>query len=244
MKYFVMIVLAIFIFWIILNLPKIKGAREAAPRTQCMNNLKQIGLALHHYHDKYGSFPPAYIADEDGKPMHSWRVLILAELKQDKLYQEYRFDEPWDGPHNRTLHDRIPSVYRCPSYQRDAHKNFSSNYEGKTMTNYVAIDDTDAFFQRSNVTLKADITDGLSKTMAVFETHHHVVHWMQPDDITPDEAIAELNTCAENKEQLNHEGGTYILIGDGSVRFISSHIANETLRALMTRSGGEPIPEY
>src|SRR5260370_743998 len=56
------------------------SSREPARRSQCKNNLKQIGLALHNYHDVYGSFPPAYFVDASGKPMHSWRVLILPFL--------------------------------------------------------------------------------------------------------------------------------------------------------------------
>src|SRR5207248_11120546 len=60
-----------------LMLPAVQQAREAARRTQCSNNLRQIGLALHNYAQVYGSFPPAFVADEEGKPMHSWRVLIL-----------------------------------------------------------------------------------------------------------------------------------------------------------------------
>ena len=60
-----------------LILPAMSYPRKAVWRAQCRNNLKQIGLALHNYHDTYESFPPAYIADENGRPMHSWRVLLL-----------------------------------------------------------------------------------------------------------------------------------------------------------------------
>lgn len=79
------------------------GAREAARRAQCSNNLKQIAFSLHSYHDRYGCFPPAYIADEEGKPMHSWRVLILPFIEEQALYDRYAFTEPWDGPSNRRL---------------------------------------------------------------------------------------------------------------------------------------------
>ena len=73
--------------------------REAGPRTVCRNNLKQIGLALHDYHEVYGSFPPAYVSDENGRPMHSWRLLILPHLDQTGIYKRYRFDEPsGEGP--------------------------------------------------------------------------------------------------------------------------------------------------
>ena len=52
--------------------PDVRSSREAARPSQCRNNLSQIGLALHNYRDRYGSFPPAFVADEHGRPMHSW----------------------------------------------------------------------------------------------------------------------------------------------------------------------------
>ena len=93
----------------------VKQAREAAQRSTCKNNLKQIGLALHNYHDRYQSFPPAFVADENGKPMHSWRVLLLPYLDQADLYARYNFNEPWNGPNNLKLGDEIPEVYGCPN---------------------------------------------------------------------------------------------------------------------------------
>jgi hypothetical protein len=89
--------------------------RPVELQSSCHNNLKQIAIALHNYHDTFGSLPPAYVADENGRPMHSWRVLLLPFIEHKALYDEYRFDEPWDGPHNRQLADYMPSVYRCPS---------------------------------------------------------------------------------------------------------------------------------
>ncbi len=80
-----------------------------------MNNLKQIGLAMHNYHATNGSFPPAYTVDKDGKPLLSWRVLILPFLEQEALYKEFHLDEPWDSPHNKPLIERMPTSYVCPS---------------------------------------------------------------------------------------------------------------------------------
>ena len=74
-----------------------------------------MGVALLTYHDTYGSFPPAYIADDQGRPMHSWRVLILPYLEEKSLYDRYDFSEPWDGPDNSQLAAEMPKVYRCRS---------------------------------------------------------------------------------------------------------------------------------
>ena len=92
----------------------------------CKNNLKQIALALHNYHQANGCFPPAYIADKNGRPMHSWRVLILPYLELDHLYKQYNFNEPWDGPNNKKLLAARPkgSPVRAttPATQRDLHE--------------------------------------------------------------------------------------------------------------------------
>src|SRR5436190_7601184 len=92
----VLAVIGILGLLVALLLPAMRfGTREAARRMQCSNHLKQIGLALQNYHDEYKSLPPAYIADTEGKPMHSWRVLILPFMEQKPLYDKYDFNEPW-----------------------------------------------------------------------------------------------------------------------------------------------------
>src|SRR5262245_7993862 len=74
------------------------------------NNLEQIGIAMHNYHDVNGNLPTNTI-DKSGKPVLSWRVHILPYLEEDKLYQEFKLDEPWDSDNNIKLVDRMPKVY-------------------------------------------------------------------------------------------------------------------------------------
>ena len=74
-------------FLILTVLPPVTDTGRPARRTECKNHLKQLALAMHNYHDKYGSFPPAYIADKNGRPMHSWRVLLLPFLEFGPLYE-------------------------------------------------------------------------------------------------------------------------------------------------------------
>src|SRR5262245_36536395 len=82
-----------------------RTSREAFRRVICANNLKQIGVALHSYHDKYGSLPPAYTVDASGKRLHSWRTLILPFLEGDDLYQKIDLTKPWDDPANKEAFD-------------------------------------------------------------------------------------------------------------------------------------------
>ena len=88
------------------------GALNAAQRAECSNNLRQIAIALTNYSSVHGCLPPAYIPDKNGKPKHSWRVLILPFVEQKALYKRYNFDEPWNGPNNRKLAGRRPDVIR------------------------------------------------------------------------------------------------------------------------------------
>jgi len=85
-----------------LRCAKVPGARKAK------TNLKQIALAMHNYHDTYGTFPPHAIYSKDGKPLLSWRVMILPYIEQNNLYQQFHLDEPWDSEHNQKLMQQMP----------------------------------------------------------------------------------------------------------------------------------------
>ena len=215
-----------------LLLPAVQQAREAARRSQCKNNLKQIGLALHNYHDVYGTFPPAIVTDDAGKPMHSWRVLILPFIDCAPLYNQYDFSEPWDGPSNSRLLARMPSVYTCPSH---------ANAPGNTDTAYVGVFGEHCVFHKDGATKISDITDGTSNTLIVGESTGAGIPWMKPEDIdiTTHPALGDAKGFSSD-----HVGGVQFLMCDGSVRYISLNINPATLQALFTRDGGEPVGEF
>ena len=80
-------------------LPAVSAARECRSKNAAgANNLKQIGLAMHNFHDSYGGFPAAYSTDKNGKPLLSWRVHILPFVEGQALYRQFKLDEPWDSP--------------------------------------------------------------------------------------------------------------------------------------------------
>lgn len=223
-----------------LLLPAVRTAPEAARRAQCVNNLKQIALALHKYEEEYGTLPPAYIAADDGTPMHSWRVLILPFMEQSALYESYRFDEPWNGPNNRKLAERIPGVYQCPSIERNQQRFWRNSTDGMTLTPYVVITGKQAAFKGDHAMKTAEISDGTSNTLTVVEADpQRSVPWMSPTDIDLPVFSRILNV--ENKEGQQHASGTNAAFADGSVRFLRNPIDRDDLRFLSTANGGEKI---
>jgi len=208
-------------------------ANEAAWHRQCKNNLQQIGLAMHNYHDKYGSLPPAYLADANGQPMHSWRVLLLPFLGQQQLYDSYRFDEPWDGPHNRALAAQSPAIYRCPA---DAHAHPSSSE-----TNYFVIVVPETVFPYDRPIGIEEITDGTSNTLLVVEAINLGINWMQPQDLEMEQAAAGINPKTGPGISSRHVEGTHMTLADGSVRLFSDDTSPELLMELIERCDGKVI---
>ncbi|HEV3339665.1 MAG TPA: DUF1559 domain-containing protein [Pirellulales bacterium] len=214
-----------------LLLPAVQAAREAARRSQCMNNLQQISLALQNYHDVNGTFPPAYFADANGKPMHSWRVLILPYLEQKALYDRYHFDEPWDGPNNRQLADLIPPPYRCPLDGTVA--------PGSTATSYAAITGPGTIFDGETATRFSSITDGTSNTILVVETTAGI-NWMEPRDLDINSMTFQIN-ASPAEISSHHPGAAMVGFADGHVSSLPQSVTAQVLRALITRAGNEPI---
>jgi hypothetical protein len=213
----------------------VSETRPAARRSQCRNNLKQIALALHNYHDTYGSFPPAYIADENGRPMHSWRVLILPFLESSDLYSKYRFDEPWDGPNNRLLADRMPRVYRCPSETRTD--------QPSLMTSYLAVVGPETVWPGDKSRSISDIQDGTSTTLLVVESHNSGIHWMEPRDLHTGQMAREINPLHGQGICSCHPGCAGVVLVDGSVRFlVGDEWTRSDVDALLTVAGGEKSP--
>lgn len=203
----------------------------SAQRAPCQSNLRQIGLALHEYYQAYGCFPPAYIADKDGKSMHSWRVLLLPFLDCDDLYKQYDFAEPWNGPHNSRLMGKCPSVYRCP---------LASN-RNPSATNYLAVVGAATLWPGGKSPRLEDIRDGMSNTIGVVEVADSDINWMEPRDMGFDQAVVGVNKDRHVGISSNHSGGANVSFVDGSVRYLPESVSPATLRAFLTIAGGEKI---
>lgn len=205
--------------------PVLAKTRAAAQRAHDMNNLKQIALAMHNYHDVYRSFPGVKF-DAQGKPLLSWRVHILPFIEQQPLYREFKLDEPWDSEHNKKLIARMPPTYRSPSMKKGD--------KGKTC--YLGVAGKGAIFDGTMGIKFTDITDGTSNTIMIVEVNDdNAVPWSKPDDFP-------INTKDPLKKLVRPGAKSFIAaFADGSVRSISSTISEKLLRALFTRNGGEVI---
>jgi prepilin-type processing-associated H-X9-DG protein len=207
----------------------LQEARNAACRTQSMNNLKQLALAMHNYHATYQHFPAAASHSPDGKPLLSWRVYLLPFLDQKPLFDRFHLDEPWDSPHNRTLIPQMPAVFRP-----------SASKAEKGKTNYLAPVGNGALYASpADEPQIKQITDGTSNTIMLVEVDdRHAVTWTQPDDLafSPKDPLSGIGNA--------YESGFNAAFCDGSVRFLNRSIDRKTLTALFTRAGGEVIGAF
>lgn len=204
--------------------PPVEAARAAAQRAQSMNNLKQLALAVHIYHDTHKAFPPAHTA-KDGKPLLSWRVHLLPYLEEQDLYDQFKLDEPWDSEHNKKLIVKMPKVFTNPSLSLDP-----------GMTAYLAPTGKEMAFHADRKTAIFDITDGTSNTIMIVEANaDRAVTWTAPDDLPIDleKPLSGLGTT--------FEGGFLAAFCDGSVRFISEKVDPKTLSLLFQMADGKPI---
>jgi Protein of unknown function (DUF1559) len=210
--------------------PAVHRAREAARASQCICNLCSIKLALLNYHEAYGSFPPAYVADANGKPMHSWRVLILPFMEQSQLYASYRMDEPWDGPNNRKLIDQRPNVYNCPSRR-----------PSPGLTSYVVIVGPNTAFPGPKTTKLGDIHDGPGSTILVAEVSNVDIAWTEPRDLDAESMSWAIDDPKRPSISSPHETGPAVVFADSSYRRLSTYHPPDALKAMTTINGGEHV---
>jgi Protein of unknown function (DUF1559) len=219
----------------------ISDAREAAKSAQCICNLKQIGLGLLNYESRHGCLPPAYVADAKGKPLYSWRVLLMADLDRaegmfgGQLAGGFHFDEPWDSPNNRKLeYLTLSTNWHCPS---------DPDREGSTETQFVAVVGPGTVFPSDGTSRRlADVTDGPGGTLIVVEVVGAGIHWMEPKELDWGTMSFQLNDRIQPSVSSNHSfGGPHVLTVDGMVSGLPRDFPPETLTALLTTAGRERI---
>ena len=214
-----------------LLLPARSVAREPARRLQCMNNLKQIGLALHNYHNLHGCFPPPYVADGDGKPLYSWRVLLLPYLEENPLYEQWHLDEPWDSPHNRPLAEQRLKVFQCPS----------AEFGSQPLTSYLAVVGPGMAWEHGTCLTLEDFTDEKNATIMVVEVRNSQIYWAEPVDLDRATMSVKINDESRPSIGSHHPTVANVLFVDGSVMVLPNDLPEDEVASLLTRDGGESI---
>lgn len=212
----------VILVFILMLLPAKRTAREAARRNSCMNNLKQISLALSNYESANGAYPPAYTVDADGRPLHSWRTLILPYMEQLPLYKTIDLTKPWDDPANERAYNAMPDVYGCPS-DLDAH-------EHPNVTNYLAVVTPESVIRTANSLTYDDLPNPAQAILVIDAGPKHGVHWMSPVD-ADEQLVFGLGPDSE----LPHNGNIFLaMYGDGHSGALSVDVAPTVRQALIT----------
>jgi prepilin-type processing-associated H-X9-DG protein len=223
-------------FWTIFTLIglMIMGVRTSPDRSQnkahCQNMMHEIASALLAYNSEHGTFPPAYVVDKDGKPLYSWRVLILPYIDHKDLYNMFHLDEPWDSPHNRRLIDssRAPKTYTCRSDQQASHSRLEDE------TNYVMIVGPGAISDGPHSIRPEDITKDPSKCILVVEVYDTGIHWAEPRDLKAEGMSYRINDPDYIGISSRHPRGANAAFCDGHVEFLEESTEPETIRKMIT----------
>jgi hypothetical protein len=186
--------------------------------------MELIGKALRKYAEVNKTLPPAYTTDKEGKPLLSWRVLILPYFEPDDgLYRQFHLDEPWDSEHNKKLIAEIPLVYR--------HR--ESKVAGEGRTNFLTVRGADTLFPGKDAEPLPNLAPNEKIILTVEVSDARAVTWTKPDDFE----YSEQNPL-DGLVGLRPHG---FLAGftDGSVQFFPAEFDPATLRAMFTHIGAE-----
>jgi hypothetical protein len=205
-------------------------ADNASRREASFRNLRQIALAIHNYASANRHLPTPALLKKGSKIgfLYSWRVAILPFLDANDLYQQYNFDEPWDGPNNRKLLDKMPAVYGFPGVGGQPSSKTNASY-------FVFASDVAAFGAKGDAAPTfADFRDGTSNTIWLVEAKRDIP-WTKPEDIPfdPNGPLPQLGGFSPNSFS--------VAFADGSVRSIKNTINPDVFKALITRAGGETV---
>lgn len=223
--------------------PAVASARQSARRMQSSNNLRQLMLGMHTYHDRFRSFPARAIRKDD-KQLLSWRVHLLPYLEENALYEQFHLDEPWDSEHNKKLIAKMPKVF--------AGRGLTAEQLKQGMTTYVVPVGPKTVFEGTEGNSLAKIRDGSSNTIAIVEVSpEHAVVWTQPEDWSVDFSDVFkglLGKPAKEKpaaaDMPPAPSGFLSAFCDGSVHFIAATVDKETLRRLLQKDDGEVIGDF
>lgn len=205
--------------------PRFARVRYGRSLYRCYNQIHTLANGVLAYEKEHGHYPPPYVVDSTGTPMHSWRVLILPYIGESELFAKYNFDEPWYGPNNSMLESQMPAVYRCPE------DDLTSN-----TTSYLAVVGAETIWNSKQPVTRHEITDGVTDTILFAEYGNHRTRWMQPVDIPHEELVR-----SKILPNSTHDDDDWVVAyADGYVEVVDT-IPWTLFAGMVTIAGGETI---
>lgn len=209
--------------------PAIAQAQGAAQQAQATNNLRQIGIAFHNYHDAHGSFPPSFVTDENGTPLYSWRVLLLPYLEHAAAYEAFDKDASWDSPQNSVISSTMIPAYGHPE-------------DNSTMTSFFMPTGVGLIAEPGKAVKFADVMDGSSNTVLVVDAGYPIGPWAAPTDF---DLSPGAYTIGPGGTIQPRNGEVTVLFADGSTQsFDAASFPLMELQSMFTRAGGEVVNRY
>ena len=236
-----------------LLLPAVQSARRSAQRVQCFNNLRQIGIGLHLYHQSREEFPPGGIEWRAGgdktKRQLAWSAFLLPYVEEQSLYDYLDLNTPFDSPENAQAAATILPIYLCPSSRRGAQLTDGRgpcDYGGIYGERITSPNDPPKGAMLYDVALRInDIRDGTSHTLIISEdSTFSDGQWINGRNLFDQAYAINAAPSCENDIRSGHSGGANGLLCDGSVRFLQETMDLKTLAAICTRAGGEAVGPY
>jgi prepilin-type N-terminal cleavage/methylation domain-containing protein/prepilin-type processing-associated H-X9-DG protein len=248
-----LVVIAIIGILIGLLLPAVQMAREAARRGSCLNNLRQMGVGLHNYHNTFGSFPPGGVEPRtplkpQGRQL-AWSVFLLPYVEQHPLFLRIDTSKAFDAPENAAAASIVLPLYLCPSVPpreiastARAPCHYGGIY-GERITGPNNPPKGVMLYDR-RVSIP-EIRDGTSHTIIISEDSQFADgQWINGRNIF-DQAFAINQAPAfENDMRSEHPGGANALFCDGSVHFLTETMVLSTLAAVCTRNRGDTVGPF
>lgn len=201
-------------------------------RTQSKNNLKQIGLAFHNYHDTYNVLPMAGTFDDRGRPHHGWMTSMLPFIESSPLPSNIDMRRPWDHPANAGLFFHVIPVYMIP---RTKPERIGDDPLAPGAAHYSA---SSHLLGANHCTAFNEITDGTSNTLLAGEAAGNYKAWGDPTNVR--DPVLGINATPDGFGGP-WKGGANVLMGDGSVRLLSETIDPAALKALATPAAGDEL---
>jgi len=219
-------VIMLFGFW-----PTFKGLKARRDAIACMSNLQRIASALNAYAADHGTYPNPVVTDAAGKPLYSWRVLLLPYLGESSLHANFKLNEAWNSPANSLLIAQCPDVYISPGGVKTG-----------SFSNYVLITGAGTIFPATGPLKPAQINDGLERTLLVVETDNSTNDWSMPFDIDISKMNARIGAAGPNTIGGTHAEGAAAVFANGEPAWLSIDLPTAIVDASISPNGNESIP--